>query len=120
MIINIRAIENKIRIWSKNAINNALPTLKQSIEDNTPEDTRNLVSTYETNQATQANPKGIVFTRVDYAKKVEYGVGGRVYRYQKPKGNKGWRVWVGARMFAIGYENARQELIKKMQDWFRL
>lgn len=119
MKIDMKKITEKIRIWAKNAINSALPTLKKWIEDRTPEDTKTLVSSYQVKEATTSDTQGIISTSVNYAKYVEYWVW-RVYNYQKPRWNKGWYRWNGARMFVIWYENTRQAIIQKLKDWFTL
>ncbi|MDD3302279.1 MAG: hypothetical protein PHN31_01890 [Candidatus Gracilibacteria bacterium] len=93
-------------------INDATVFLKGKIEDGTPEDTKTLVGNYETRTATQKGTvvSGSVFNDTKYAYWVEYGVGGRIFRYNKPKGNI-FKVGVGARMMATAKEKNLPKII---------
>ncbi len=93
-------------------INDATVFLKWKIEDWTPEDTKTLVWNYETRTATQKGTvvSWSVFNDTKYAYWVEYWVGWRIFRYNKPKGNI-FKVWVGARMMATAKEKNLPKII---------
>lgn len=105
---SLQEIEKRFINW----INNWLTFLKQKIEEKTPEDTRTLVWNYEKKDASvQWNiVSWKVLNRTPYAYWVEYGVWGRIYKYNKPKGNI-FKIWVWARMMTRTKEENQEEII---------
>ncbi len=105
---SLQEIEKRFINW----INNWLTFLKQKIEEKTPEDTRTLVWNYEKKDASvQWNiVSGKVLNRTPYAYWVEYGVWGRIYKYNKPKGNI-FKIWVWARMMTRTKEENQEEIV---------
>jgi hypothetical protein len=80
-------------------INEALRYVKRKIEDKTPEDTKKLVWSYKIQEARQTWNiiSWKVYNNTPYAYYVEYWVWGKIYKYNKPKGNI-FKLWVWARM----------------------
>jgi len=105
---SINDIANKLII----GINQGLSFLKEKIEAWTPEDTRKLVWSYETEKATRNGDivSWKIKNKTPYAYWVEYWVWGKIYKYNKPKWNI-FKIWVGARMMTKAKENNQSEII---------
>ena len=98
--MNIKEILKQLDPQIKNAIWWAINIAKKKIEEKTPEDTKKLIWNYKieplkTDWNTYSQK---IVNETKYAYWVEYWVGWKVYNYQKPKWNKGWYRWIGARM----------------------
>lgn len=104
---------NQIIIKFSNWINEWLDYLKEKIEEKTPEDTKTLVWSYKIEKA-NVNWDIIswkVYNNTPYAFYVEYGVWGRIFKYNKPKGNI-FKVWVWARMITTTKEQESKNIIE--------
>ena len=115
-----KEIDNAIRkeiIALTSGIDLWLDLLKQESEKLTPEDTKTLLWNYEIDRAKISwnYVTGRVFNDTEYSEYVEYGVMGRIYKYNKPKWSI-FKIWVWARMMTLAQENNRdkvQQIIKK-------
>lgn len=98
------------------AINKSLETLKNSIDEKTPEDTKTLLGQTRIEQAKQSWNEiigKVINDNTEYWLYVEYGVKNRAYNYHKPK----WSVfysWIGARMFTRWFDDTKQEIINNI------
>jgi hypothetical protein len=114
-------IEDKIQRQLIKWVNEALKVLKEDIDSKTPEDTTRLLKANDIVDA-QVNWNAIewaVKNETEYARFVEYGVGGKAYNYHKPK----WSVfykWVGARMFTRAYDEKKKQITQIIQNSIKL
>ena len=109
----LKKLANNLADW----INDATKFLKWKIEDLTPEDTKTLLWNYKIEPASQ---KGTivswkVFNDTPYAFWVEYWVGGRIFNYNKPKGNI-FKIWVWARMMTTAEEQNLPEIVNIIKN----
>ena len=99
----------RIAIW----INKALPVLLNELKRLTPEDTWNMLNSYEVVKAKRE--WGVVSWSIsnwaDYAIYVEYWVGWLKFTYHKPKWTPFYH-WIGNRTFARAVDITRDEITK--------
>jgi hypothetical protein len=106
---------------AENAINELLEVAKQSIDEKTPEDTKELVLNNEiipAKEEQQGTVSGSVKNETEYGVYVEYGVEGKKYGYHKPKGQL-FHIGVGAGMFTrtiAETEDKAEKIIEKHFD----
>lgn len=99
----------RVMIW----INKWLLVLLDELKRLTPEDTRNMLWSYEVEHA-KIEWDIIVWTiknKADYAIYVEYWVGWLQFNYHKPKWNVFYR-WIGNRTFARAVDNTRDRIMQ--------
>lgn len=99
-------------------INKALPILLDELKRLTPEDTREMLSSYQVERA-KFDWNSIIWVisnTADHAIYVERWQKGRVFIYQKPKWNKGFYVWEWNRTFARAVDNTREKVIQTIYN----
>ena len=108
--------ERKLNDRLEKAINESLETLKKSIDEKTPEDTKTLLGNNDIEKAKQSwnEIKGRVYNETKYWIYVEYGVKNRDYNYHKPKGQI-FYTWFWARMFTRWFDETKQEIITNIK-----
>lgn len=118
--INWNAIENAIIKNATEAINQVLVKVQDEVNQNTPIDTGDLAQNTKIRPAEIVGGRisGSVYNETDYAKYVEYGVGGKTYNYHKAK--RIFYVGVGARMFTRAYDKMKATIIKTLQKALNL
>lgn len=97
--------------WVERGIAKALPILLEELKRLTPEDTKEMLNSYEVKQPIQIDwvIRWEITNNSDHAIYVEYGVNGNVYMYHKPKGNP-FYSGVGNRTFARAVDNVRDRI----------
>jgi len=104
-----KEMEKRVVLW----INKALQVLLKELQRLTPEDTGNMLNSYEVENAKSDwnQVVGIIRNNADYAIYVERWVSWLTFTYHKPKW-KPFYDWIGNRTFARAVDNKRDEVIK--------
>lgn len=91
--------EERVQSRAEDAMSESLDLAKEELEKYTPEDEGELVAGYEIEEPKMEDGilVGRVVNKVRHGIYVNFGVGGKRYRYNKPKGTI-FYVGVGARM----------------------
>ena len=108
--------ESKLTGRLKNAINKSLETLKKSIDDKTPEDTKTLLWNNQIKQA-EVNWDEVrwkVYNDTEYWIYVEYWISWKDYNYHKPKGSI-FYSWIWDRMFTRWFDETKKQIITNIK-----
>jgi len=111
--LNAWSIAKELEMRAVRWINNALPILLAELKRLTPEDTKEMLNSYETKKAsiTWSTVVWTISNSSDHAVFVERWRSGIVFGYHKPKGNL-FYAWEGNKTFARAVDNKRDEIIQ--------
>lgn len=102
--------------WLQKAMPKAVKILEDELKRLTPEDTKEMLSSYVSETKTTDNAiVWEVWNTAEHAIFVEYWVEGQKYNYHKPK----WSIfyqWVWNRTFARWVDNTRQKILQTINS----